>query len=92
MGSYFLSSPKYDGATVVFKPRLLSVETLQDGFNLATREVYSWSSIAKRVLLFPEKRVVPHLIMNRTFRRIAMRWPEGAMGAGSANLLIQKKR
>jgi radical SAM superfamily enzyme YgiQ (UPF0313 family)/anti-anti-sigma regulatory factor len=70
---------KYDGATVVMKPRLLSVETLQNGFNWACRETYSWSSIAKRVIFHPKKRVVPHLIMNRAMRRMTKRFPEGVL-------------
>ena len=38
---------KYNGATVVFKPKLMTEETLQLGFNWVCKEAYSWGSILK---------------------------------------------
>ena len=44
---------QYNGATVVFKPSLMTEETLQRGFNWACKEGYSWGSIFKRVCPSP---------------------------------------
>jgi len=35
---------------VVFRPRGISIEELQQGFNWAYSRLYSWRSIAKRLL------------------------------------------
>jgi radical SAM superfamily enzyme YgiQ (UPF0313 family)/anti-anti-sigma regulatory factor len=70
---------KYDGATVLFQPRLLSVESLQNGFNWACKEVYSWNSILRRIVLPPHRRFIQHLSLNIIFRRIAKRWPNGRL-------------
>ena len=50
---------KYNGSNVVFKPKLLSEETLFNGYNWAFQETYSHSSIAKRILLPPQHRRFP---------------------------------
>jgi radical SAM superfamily enzyme YgiQ (UPF0313 family) len=68
---------RYNGSNVVFKPRLLSEETLFNGYSWAFREIYSYSSIAKRILMPPTKRVVPELVSNLAFRRMVMRAPKG---------------
>jgi len=41
---------RYDMNHVVFRPRGISVEELQQGFNWAYSRLYSWPSIAKRLL------------------------------------------
>jgi radical SAM superfamily enzyme YgiQ (UPF0313 family) len=67
---------QYNGATVVFKPRLMTEETLQRGFNWACKEGYSWGSIFKRVF-HPQQRFFTRLLSNIAYRSIAQRTPEG---------------
>jgi radical SAM superfamily enzyme YgiQ (UPF0313 family) len=67
---------QYNGATVVFKPRLMTEETLQCGFNWACKEAYSWDSIFKRVF-HPQQRFFTRVLSNVAYRRIALRTPEG---------------
>ncbi|MBI5096692.1 MAG: DUF4070 domain-containing protein, partial [Nitrospirae bacterium] len=74
----------YDGRHVVFKPRLMSPETLQEGFFWAYHRFYSVPSILKRVL--PSFRYLPakyllieRLFVNRAYRRIVHRVPEGSI-------------
>ncbi len=67
---------QYNGATVVFKPRLMTEETLQRGFNWACKEGYSWSSIFKRVF-HPQQRFVTRVLSNIAYRSIAQKTPEG---------------
>jgi anti-anti-sigma regulatory factor len=68
---------KYNGANVVFKPKLLSEETLFNGYTWAFQETYSYHSIAKRILMPPQKRVIPEIITNHAFHRMVMRAPKG---------------
>jgi len=68
---------KYNGANVVFKPKLLSEETLFNGYNWAFQEAYSYHSIAKRILIPPQKRVIPEMAVNYAFRRMVTRAPKG---------------
>ncbi len=68
---------RYNGSNVVFKPKLISEETLFNGYSWAFQEIYSYSSIAKRILMPPTKRVVPEVISNYAFRRMVMRAPKG---------------
>ncbi len=70
---------RYDGMHVLFQPRLMSPETLQEGFQWACQEVYSWRSIARRVLLHPRWRVIPQVGINLAFRRMARRVPKGQL-------------
>jgi hypothetical protein len=67
---------QYNGATVVFKPRLMKEETLQRGFNWACKETYSWGSIFKRVF-HPQQRFFTRVLSNVAYRSIAQRTPEG---------------
>jgi radical SAM superfamily enzyme YgiQ (UPF0313 family) len=67
---------QYNGATVVFKPRLMTEETLQRGFNWACKEGYSWNSIFKRVF-HPQQRFFTRVVSNIAYRSIAQRTPEG---------------
>ena len=67
---------QYNGATVVFKPRLMTEETLQRGFNWACKEGYSWSSIFKRVC-HPQQRFFTRVLSNIAYRSIAQKAPEG---------------
>jgi radical SAM superfamily enzyme YgiQ (UPF0313 family) len=70
---------RYDGMHVLFQPRLMSPETLQEGFQWACQAAYSWRSIARRVLLHPRRRVIPQVGINLAFRRIARRVPQGQL-------------
>ncbi len=67
---------QYNGATVVFKPRLMTEETLQRGFNWACKEGYSWGSIFKRVF-HPQQRFLTRVLSNIAYRSIAQKTPEG---------------
>ena len=69
---------KYNGATVVFRPRLMTEETLQRGFNWVCQEAYSWRSIVKRVF-HPQQRFFTRLASNTAYRSIARRTPPGAL-------------
>jgi hypothetical protein len=69
---------QYNGATVVFKPRLMTEETLQRGFNWACKEAYSWGSIFKRVF-HPQQRFFTRVVSNIAYRSIARRTPEGTL-------------
>ena len=67
---------KYNGATVVFRPKLMTEETLQHGFNWACKEAYSWGSIFKRVF-HPQQRFFTRVLSNIAYRSIAQKTPEG---------------
>jgi hypothetical protein len=66
---------QYNGATVVFKPRLMREETLQDGFNWVCKEAYSWGSIFKRIF-HPQQRFFTRVLSNMAYRSIAQKTPE----------------
>jgi radical SAM superfamily enzyme YgiQ (UPF0313 family) len=67
---------KYNGATVVHKPKLMTEETLQRGFNWVCKEAYSWRSIIKRVF-HPQQRFFTRVLSNIAYRSIAQKTPEG---------------
>ncbi|HMK77488.1 MAG TPA: radical SAM protein, partial [Thermodesulfobacteriota bacterium] len=69
---------QYNGATVVFKPRLMTEETLQHGFHWACKEGYSWSSIFKRVF-HPQQRFFTRVLSNIAYRSIVQKAPEGCL-------------
>ncbi|NIS72537.1 MAG: radical SAM protein, partial [Proteobacteria bacterium] len=66
---------KYTGAEVVFRPKLMAEETLQNGFNWASRETYSFRSIIKR-LVHPQQRFFTRMATNLAFREVARRKPK----------------
>jgi radical SAM superfamily enzyme YgiQ (UPF0313 family) len=76
---------KYNGATVVFKPKLMTEETLQRGFNWVCKEAYSWGSIARRVF-HPQQRFVTRLLSNMAYRSIAQKTPESRIPSLSGML------
>ncbi len=78
---------QYNGATVVFKPKLMTEETLQRGFNWACKEGYSWNSIFKRVF-HPQQRFFTRVVSNIAYRSIARRTPEGYLP--SLSRILQK--
>jgi radical SAM superfamily enzyme YgiQ (UPF0313 family) len=69
---------QYNGATVVFKPKLMTEETLQRGFNWVCKETYSWGSIAKRVF-HPQQRFFTRVLSNMAYRSIVQKTPEGRL-------------
>jgi hypothetical protein len=78
---------QYNGATVVFKPRFMTEETLQRGFNWACKEGYSWGSIFKRVF-HPQQRFFTRVLSNIAYRSIAQKTPEGYLP--SLSRILQK--
>ncbi|MBW2148074.1 MAG: radical SAM protein [Deltaproteobacteria bacterium] len=72
---------KYNGGNVVFQPKLMSEDTLQEGYNWGYHEIYSRLSMFKRIVLnpFPLNRLVPNLGLNLAFRRMVMRAPNGTI-------------
>jgi radical SAM superfamily enzyme YgiQ (UPF0313 family) len=76
---------KYNGATVVFRPKLMTEETLQRGFNWLCKEGYSWGSIVKRVF-HPQQRFFTRVLSNVAYRSIAQRTPEGHVSRLSKSL------
>jgi len=71
---------QYNGATVNFKPKLMTEETLQRGFNWVLKETYSWNSIIKRVF-HPQQRFFTRLLSNVAYRSIALKTPEGQVSS-----------
>jgi len=69
---------KYNGATVVFKPKLMTEETLQRGFHWVCKEGYSWESIFKRVF-HPQQRFFTRVLSNLAYRSIARRSPSSQL-------------
>ena len=66
---------KYNGATVVYRPKLMTEETLQQGFNWLCKEGYSWGSIIKRVF-HPQQRFFTRVLSNIAYRTIIQKTPE----------------
>src|SRR3989338_977315 len=74
----------YDGRHVVFKPKLMTPETLQEGFLWAYHKFFSYPSIIKRIVpslwKLPHKRLlVERLFLNYAIRRIVNRVPAGSL-------------
>ncbi len=66
---------KYTGADVVFRPKLMTEETLERGFNWASRDIYSYRSIFKR-LVHPQQRFFARMATNLVFRKVSRRKPK----------------
>ncbi len=69
---------QYNGATVVFKPNLMTEKTLQRGFDWVCKEAYSWGSIFKRVF-HPQQRFYTRVLSNMAYRIIAKKKPESPL-------------
>ncbi len=70
---------KYDGKHVVFKPKRMSPETLQEGFFWANHRFFSHDSIMKR-LFYTRQRLAARWVMNLAFRSIIKRTaPKGSL-------------
>lgn len=70
---------KYDGKHVVFHPKRMTPDQLQEGFYWANHHFYSWGSIWRR-LRHTGQRLVPRLEMNYEFRQLIKRTcPQGTL-------------
>ncbi|MBI5756458.1 MAG: B12-binding domain-containing radical SAM protein [Nitrospirae bacterium] len=74
----------YDGRHVVFQPKLMSPETLEEGFFWAYHSFFSIPSVFRRVLpsfwkVSRKKLILDRLAVNYAFRRIVKRVPEGRL-------------
>ncbi len=62
----------YDGKHVVFRPKRMKAETLQEGFFWANQAFYSYPSILTR-MLSTQQRFIARWEMNRRFRHLIYR-------------------
>ncbi len=77
---------KYDGKHVVFRPKRMTPEQLQEGFFWANHEFYSLRSIWHR-LRHTSQRLVPRIEMNYEFRKLVKRsCPQGTLSPIAAVL------
>ena len=65
---------KYDSLNVVYQPSLMSVEELENGMRRVWKEVFSLSSIYKRILRRPLIHPLFYLMMNWQFHQLTRRW------------------
>jgi radical SAM superfamily enzyme YgiQ (UPF0313 family) len=69
----------YDGKHVVFWPKRMSPETLQDGFFWANHQFFGYPSIFRR-LFYTRQRIPARLAMNLAFRHLVKRTaPKGSL-------------
>lgn len=70
---------KYDGKHVVYTPKRMTPEQLQEGFFWANHQFYSWPGILQRVS-HTSQRLIPRLEMNWEFRKLICRTtPKGTL-------------
>lgn len=67
----------YDGRHIVFKPKLMTPDALQDGLYWTYRQFYSYGSIFKRILPFDDFFKI--FLLNFGYRRMVLRAPEGSL-------------
>lgn len=65
---------KYDSLNVVYQPMLMSVEELERGMRRVWKEVFSLSSIYKRVIKRPWVHPLFYLGMNWQFHKLTKKW------------------
>jgi radical SAM superfamily enzyme YgiQ (UPF0313 family) len=65
---------KYDSLNAVFHPLLMSVEELEKGMRRVWKEVFSLSSIYKRILKRPWVHPLFYLGMNWQFHQLTKKW------------------
>jgi anti-anti-sigma factor len=71
---------KYNGGHVLFKPKNISPERLQEGYWWAFHQFYSISSVLKRAFNFEQPNLFNTLLLNAGFRRMVKRViPEGGL-------------
>ncbi len=69
----------YDGRHATFYPKLMSPETLQEGYYWVNHRLFSIPSIVKRVVRPSQPYLLARLAFNWTFRRMANRIPKGGI-------------
>jgi anti-anti-sigma factor len=77
---------KYNGGHVLFKPKNISIERLQEGYWWAFHNFYSIPSVAKRLFHFEQNHLLNTLLLNVGFRRMVKRIPEGNLSPLSSLL------
>jgi radical SAM superfamily enzyme YgiQ (UPF0313 family) len=65
---------KYDSLNVVYQPLLMSVEDLEKGMRRIWKEVFSLSSIYRRILKRPWVHPLFYLVMNLQFHHLTKKW------------------
>ncbi len=65
---------KYDSLSAVYQPILMSVEDLEKGMRRIWKEVFSLSSIYKRILKRPWIHPLFYLVMNLQFHHLTKKW------------------
>ncbi|MDR4494244.1 MAG: cobalamin-dependent protein [Nitrospirales bacterium] len=76
----------YDGKHVVYHPKRMTAEQLQEGFFWANHQMYSWPSIWTRIS-HTSQRLIPRLEMNWQFRKLIRRsTPKGSLSPMAAVL------
>ncbi|MGH8009777.1 MAG: hypothetical protein ACREQ3_22515, partial [Candidatus Binatia bacterium] len=68
---------RYDGSHVVFQPRLMTPEALENGLHWIRQQVYSQSAIWQRVFSWRSNQTLRHLLANYTQRRPLKHGPRG---------------
>jgi radical SAM superfamily enzyme YgiQ (UPF0313 family) len=65
---------KYDSLNAVYQPLLMSVEELEKGMRKVWKEVFSLTSIYKRILKRPWIHPLFYLMMNWQFHKLTRKW------------------
>ena len=82
----------YDGKYVVFQPKKMSREVLQQGFFWANHQFFGWPSIGQRIW-GTRQRVVSRIAMNVAFRHLTKRTaPKGSVPGQGMLLARMVKR
>jgi len=72
---------RYNGYEVVYRPKILTPETLEEGFHWAYRQTYSYPSILRRVVWRPNVQSALGALwaytVNWGFHHVAQKGPEG---------------
>lgn len=69
---------RYDGSHVVFQPRLMTPEALENGLHWIRQQVYSQSAIWQRVFSLRSSQTLRHLLANYAQRRPLKNGPRGS--------------
>ncbi len=67
---------RYDGSQVVFQPKLMTPEALENGLHWTRQQVYSQGAIWQRVF-FWKRQVLHNLLANYVQRRLFLNGPRG---------------
>jgi len=65
---------KYHTSEVIFSPKKMTADELQDGYYALFRKIYTWSSILKRCMRSP-RNITYRFGMNISYRRKSLRMP-----------------